>query len=91
MSATTNIRMNNNGGTLLLAPRFSKKTITMFVFAYLAMVTVILFMIARPFESETARDFGVAPQSGSTSTHEGVQVPGGRVPAAPYIIFEPVN
>ena len=91
MSATTNIRMNNNGGTLLLAPRFSKKTITMFVFAYLAMVTVILFMIARPFESETALDFGVTPQSGSTSTHEGVQVPGGRIPAAPYIIFEPAD
>lgn len=91
MSATTNVQVNHNAGMLYLAPQFSKKTIAMFVVAYLAMVTVILFMIARPFESATVREFGVDPQSASSSTHVEVQIPGGRIPEAPYIIFGPAN
>lgn len=98
MTTTTNIQMNSamndNRGTrkgkgksmklsVLVAPQFSKRTMTVFVFAYLAMVTMILIMAARPFDSAEALDFGVGPQTVSASTlMVVVEIPEVRVPSA---------
>ena len=102
MTTTTNIQMNNKSGTengrggnmkhsIFLAPQVSAKTLTMLVFAYLAMVTVILLMTAKPFESAAALDFGVGPKTVSASTHVVVEITAVRIPAPPYIIVEPAN
>ena len=89
MAATTNFQINNTDRTKFLAPRFSKKTITIFVFGYLLLVTVILFLTARPFQSGSALDFEVAPQPVSYSPYVAVKIPGVQVPTAPYIHFDP--
>ena len=74
----------------ILAPQFSTTTITMFVFGYLAMVTVILIMTANPSQSTAPLDFG--PQSVAASTHTvAVEIPVVQIPAAPYLIVEPAN
>lgn len=103
MAETTNIQMNTNAGTqngkgdnmklsMFLAPQFSTKTITMLVFAYLAMVTVILIMTAMPFDSATSLDLGIGPKTVSASTQTVVvEIPEIRMPAPPHIIVEPAN
>ena len=78
----------------VLTPRMSNKTILLMMFAYLAMVTVLLVMAAKPFESASALDLGV--NTNTVSTAEVLptidfQTPAIHVPAAPYIIVEPAN
>ena len=78
--------------SMFLAPQFSKKTIAMLVFAYLAMVTVIWIMTAMPFSSATSLDFGVGPKTVYASTQTVVvEIPEVRIPAPPHIIVEPAN
>ncbi|MCH8893344.1 MAG: hypothetical protein J4N86_07960 [Chloroflexi bacterium] len=95
MTTQTNIQGNNSNGnemkrSMFLAPRFSGKAITMMVFGYLAMVTMILIMTANPFQSTASLDFG--PQSAEASVQTVVvEIPSVQVPAAPYIIIEPAN
>ncbi len=101
MTTTTNIQMNTGTETqnqrgsfmkrsMFLAPQFSRKTITMFVFAYLAMVSVILVMSANPFQSTASLDFGAQSASASSQTIV-VEIPAVQVPAAPYIIVGSAN
>ena len=95
MTTQTNIQGNNSNGnemkrSMFLAPLFSGKAITMMVFGYLAMVTMILIMTANPFQSTASLDFG--PQSAEASVQTVVvEIPSVQVPAAPYIIIEPAN
>ncbi len=101
MTTTTNIQMNANTGmknergndmkrSMFLAPQFSKQTIMMIVFGYLAMVTVVLIMTANPFQSTASLDFG--PESVAASAHiVAVEIPVVQIPAAPYLIVEPAN
>lgn len=84
---------------LFVAPRFSGKIILLFAFAYLAMITTLLVMEAKPFESATSLDCGVGPKTDSASTQVATRAPSTvpvhvcevRIPAAPYIIIDPVN
>ena len=91
---TGNNNQNEKGNdmkrTMFLAPNFSGKAITMMVFGYLAMVTVILIMTANPFQSTASLDFG--PQTAEASVQAVVvEIPTVRIPAAPYIIIESAN
>lgn len=100
MAAATNIQMNtkaraqngkgdNMNRSMFLAPQLSAKTITMLVFAYLAVVTIVLIMSSNPFESATSLDIGLFPKTVSASTQAVmVEIPEVRVPKAPYIIVE---
>ena len=103
MTTSKNIQSDVNNGnqnqkgndmkrSKFLAPQFSTKTIKLFVFAYLAMVTAILIMSANPFESATSLDIGLAAKTVSASTQTiVVEIPEIRMPAPPYIILGPVN
>ena len=76
----------------LLAPRMSNRTIMLLVFAYLAMVTIVIVMNAT-----AATGFEVGPTNVFAATHaEAVptidfQTPTVHIPAPPYIIIEPAN
>ena len=84
---------------LFWAPRFSGKIILLFAFAYLAMITSFIIMAAMPFGSATTLDFGVDPKTDWASTQVATRAPSTvpvhfcevRIPAAPYIIIDPVN
>ena len=101
MTTQTNIQCNTNESnrnskgndmkrSMFLAPNFSGKAITMMVFGYLAMVTVILIMTANPFQSTASLDFG--PQTAEASVQAVVvEIPTVQIPAAPYIIIESAN
>ena len=91
---TGNNNQNEKGNdmkrTMFLAPNFSGKAITMMVFGYLAMVTVILIMTANPFQSTASLDFG--PQTAEASVQAVVvEIPTVQIPAAPYIIIGSAN
>ena len=91
---TGNNNQNEKGNdmkrTMFLAPNFSGNAITMMVFGYLAMVTVILVMTANPFQSAASLD--LRPQTVSASVQTVVlEIPSVQIPAAPYIIVEPAN
>ena len=97
MTTTTNIQMNNNPETennmkrsIFLAPQFSQGTIMKLVVAYLAMVTVILFISANPFQSTAFLNLGPQAVSASTQTVV-VEIPEIRMPAPPHIILTPAN
>ena len=91
---TGNNNQNEKGNdmkrSMFLAPNFSGKAITMMVFGYLAMVTVILIMTANPFQSTASLDFGLQTAEASVQTVV-VEIPTVRIPAAPYIIIESAN
>ena len=76
----------------LLAPRMSIKTMLLLVFAYLAIVTIVIVM-----NTTAAIGFEVGPKNVSAATHaEAVQMidfhtPTVQIPAPPYIIVEPAN
>ena len=76
----------------LLAPRMSKRTIKLLVFAYLAMIAIVIVM-----NTTAATGFEVGPENIFAATHaEAVptidfQTPTVRIPAPPYIIVEPAN
>ena len=76
----------------LFAPRMGIKTIMLLVFAYLAMVTIVIVM-----NTTAATGFEVGPKNVSAATHaEAVpaidfQTPTVHIPAPPYIIVEPAN
>ena len=73
-------------------PQCCGKTITMIMFAYLAIVTVIFIITARPFESAKDLEFGMLPQTVFASVQTVVlETPSVQDPAAPYIIIEPAN
>ena len=84
---------------LLVAPQFSGKSILLFTFAYLVMIMSFIIMAAMPFESATTLDFGVDPKTVRASTQVATRTPSTvpvhfcevRIPAAPYIIIDPVN
>lgn len=84
---------------LFVAPRFSRKIIMLFTFAYLAMIASFLVMEAKPFESATSLDCVAGPKTDSASTQVAtgtcstvmVQICEVRIPAAPYIIIDPVK
>ena len=98
MTTQTHIQMNRNQNSkgndmkrsLFLAPLFSGKAITMMVFGYLAMVTVILVMTANPFQSAASLDLGPQTVSASVQTVV-VEIPSVQIPAAPFIIIEPAS
>ena len=81
--------MNNSK---LLAPRLSSRTIMLLVFAYLAMVTIVIVM-----NTAAATGFEVGPKNVFAATQaEAIptidfQTPTVRIPAPPYIIIEPAN
>ena len=110
MAATMNIPMDTNIGiqkgipgnlirSIFLAPRFSGKTVILFTFAYLTMITIFLIMAANPFGPETSLDFGVGPKTTSPSNQVAtgalstilVQILEVPIPAVPYIIFDPAD
>ena len=110
MAATMNIPMDTNTGmqmgipgnlirSIFLAPRFSGKTVMLFTFAYLTMITIFLIMAANPFGPETSLDFGVGPKTILVSNQVATgafsavlpQIPEVPIPAVPYIIFDPAN
>ena len=102
-----NIPMDTNTGmqkgipgdlirSIPLAPRFSGKTVMLFTFVHLTMITIILIMAANPFGPETSLDFRVGPKTISASDQVAtgafstipVQIPQVPIPAVPYIIFD---
>jgi hypothetical protein len=68
-----------------LAPRLSKRSILLLLFAYLAMTTVLMVSAARPFESMAAHAEAEVVQTID------FQAPSMHIPAPPYIIVEPAN
>ena len=105
-----NIPMDTNTGmqkgipgnlirSIFLSPRSSGKTVMLFTFAYLTMITSFWIVAANPFGPETSLDFGVGPKTVSASNQVAtgasstipVQIPEVPIPAVPYIIFDPAN
>ncbi|MCH8987402.1 MAG: hypothetical protein IIA92_01170 [Chloroflexi bacterium] len=76
-----------------LAPRMSNKSILLLLFAYLALITVLMI------GTTAASGIGVDPKTVLAAAHAEVEVmptvdfqtPTIHIPAPPYIIVEPVN
>lgn len=85
--------------SIFLAPRISGKTVMLFTFAYLTMITIVLIMAASPFGPETSLDFRVGPKTISASDQVAtgafstisVQIPEVPISAVRYIIIDPAN
>ena len=75
----------------LLTPRMSRQSLLLLLFAYLTMITVLMVIAAKPFESTAANGFTVDAKTVSAAPLpevDAVSITEVKIPAPPYIVIE---
>ncbi|MBC8280354.1 MAG: hypothetical protein H8E48_06170 [Chloroflexi bacterium] len=78
----------------LLTPRTGRQSILLLLFAYLAVITVLMIIAADPFKSVAANGFKADTKIVSAAHHievDDAPIIEVGIPEPPYIVIEPIR